>query len=226
MLHKDGGTKERKQKTFEVLYISGTQYRRLIEKDGRPLNEKEAREEEAKMDREIRKRKGESDGDRRKRLGKEQKELDEDRKNRTEIPRAFEFTLLGEEVVSGRPCWKLQAEPRPGYKPNSRASSFMSKIHGTLWVDKQDYDWARIDAESLETFTVGLGLFKIGKGAHMQLEQHRVNDEIWAPKEARMKANAKALFLVGGNFDMQFRFYDYRKYSVDSTVTVAVEGEK
>lgn len=223
-VEKNGSFRDRKQRSFEVLYIDGTEYRRLVEKDGKPLPEKEAKEEQAKMDREIDKRKRESESSRRKRREKDQKELAEERQTRLEVPKAYDFSLQGDEVVNGRPCWKIAAEPKKGYKPGGGNAKFLPKLHGTVWVDKENYEWAKIDAESLETISAGLGLFRVGKGFRLQLEQAYINNEIWAPVTVNIKANARAMLFVGGNFDVAITFRDYRKYSVSSTVTMASES--
>ncbi|MBC7927801.1 MAG: hypothetical protein H7039_19315 [Bryobacteraceae bacterium] len=224
-LDKKGGLKSSKSKTFEVLYIDGTEYRRLVEKDGKPLTDKEIAEEQAKLNREIAKHKRETEGDRRKRQGKDQKELEEERRMRSEVPKAFDFQLLGEEPINGRPCWKLQAEPKPGYKPTFNNAKFLPKFRGTVWIDKENYEWGKVDAESLDTITAGLGLFRVGKGFRLVLEQMYVNNEIWAPVSVQIKANARAMLFVGGNFDVRISFKDYKKYSVSSTVTVASSDE-
>ncbi len=220
-VNKDGSFKSREDKLFDVFFIDGTEYRRTLEKDGRPLPEKDAREEQSKMDRAIEKHKREGASERRKRQESDRKELEEDRRLRAEIPKAYDFQLLGEESVNGRPCWRIRAEPKSGYNPGFNQAKWLPKVHGTLWVDKQNYEWAKVDAESLDTFSFGLGLMRIGKGFRFLLEQQYVNGEIWAPASIRAKANARALLFMGGNFDIEISFKDYRKYSVSSTVTVA-----
>ena len=201
----------------------GTEYKRLLEKDGKPLRRSRHSEEQAKLDREIEKQKHESESDRRKRQEKEHRELEDERQVRREVTQAYNFTLLGEEVVNGRSCWKIQAEPKPGYRPVHKDAKFLPKMHGTVWIDKDNYEWARVDAESLDTISAGLGLLRVGKGFRFLLEQQYVNNEIWAPVNIQIKATAKALFLVGGNFDVRISFKDYKKYSVNSTVTPAGE---
>jgi len=215
--------KQRELKTYDILYIDGTEYKRLVEKDGRPLPEKEAREEQAKLGKEIAKHKGESDSDRRKRRENEAKQLDEDRKVRLEIPKDYRVTLLGQEGVNGRSCWKIQAEPKPDYKPVNKDAKFLPKMHGTIWIDQQNYEWAKVDAESLDTISAGFGLLRVGKGFRFILEQRFVNEEIWAPVSIQIKASARALLFVGGNFDVRISFQDYRKYSVSSTVLGTAE---
>jgi hypothetical protein len=68
-----GRVKSTEVKTYDVMEIYGEQVQRLIEKDDKPLSEKDAAKEEEKIQKVIDKRKNESEGDRRKRAEKEKK---------------------------------------------------------------------------------------------------------------------------------------------------------
>src|SRR5215831_19439340 len=106
-----GQVKSTEMKTFEVLEIYGEQVQRLIEKDGKPLKAKDAAKEEEKIQKIIDKRKNESDEDRRKREQKEEKEREDGRKFVKEIADAFNFKLIGIEMVGGREAWVIEGEP-------------------------------------------------------------------------------------------------------------------
>src|SRR5579859_1594214 len=78
-----GETKSTEIKTYEVLEIYGEPVQRLIQKDDKPLDAKEAAKEEEKIQKIIDKRKNESDADRNKRKEKEEKEREQGRKFRS-----------------------------------------------------------------------------------------------------------------------------------------------
>src|SRR4051812_30311719 len=75
-----GNIKSTEVKTYEVLRIYGEQVERLIEKNDKPLSEKDAAKEEGKIQKVIDKRKNESENDRRKRAELEEKEREDSRK--------------------------------------------------------------------------------------------------------------------------------------------------
>ena len=129
-LDSKGKIKSTEVKTYEVLEIYGEQVERLIEKDDKPLNAKEASKEEEKIQKVIEKHKNESEADRRKREEKALKEREDDRKFVREVADAFDFKLLGTEPVAGRPAWIIDAEPHPGYQPHTREGKFLPKFHG------------------------------------------------------------------------------------------------
>ena len=62
-----GKPKKIERKTHEVLILYGRPYQRLVAKDGHPLSEKENREEQKKLDKEMDRRSRESEKDRAKR---------------------------------------------------------------------------------------------------------------------------------------------------------------
>ena len=49
-----------------------------------------------------------------------------------------DYTLLGEEAIDGARCWKIQSTPK-----ESRSSQYTRTI---MWIRKDNYAWARVDA--------------------------------------------------------------------------------
>ena len=54
-----------------------------------------------------------------------------------EVPKAFDFQLVGEEVINGRPAYVLQATPRPDYHATRQVRQYVLQGRGKLWVDKR-----------------------------------------------------------------------------------------
>src|SRR4051794_18339984 len=108
-----GNIKSSDVKTYEVLNIYGEQVERLIEKNDKQLSQKEAAKEEEKIQKVIDKRKNESEGDRRKRAEREEKEREDSRKFVTEVADAYNFKLVSTESIGRRDAWVIDAEPRP-----------------------------------------------------------------------------------------------------------------
>ncbi len=49
----------------------------------------------------------------------------------------FDYTLLGEEVIDGAACWKLESRPK-----TTKVSQYS---HSLVWVRKDNYAWAQIE---------------------------------------------------------------------------------
>lgn len=173
-----GAVKGVESKTFDVTFVYGEEYERLIEREDKPLSAKEAAKEQQKLDKAVEKRANESVKEREKRLEKARKEDEEVREMRAEIVRAFDFTLEGEEERDGVKCWRIRAEPRSGYEPELKRAKFLTKLRGGFWIAQDDYGWVRAEAETIEPAAFGLFLLKLKEGAQMQFEQRKVNDSV------------------------------------------------
>jgi hypothetical protein len=54
-----------------------------------------------------------------------------------EMVDAFEFQLVGAEIVNGHECWVLDARPKRGYEPKDRETKVLAGMRGELWVDQE-----------------------------------------------------------------------------------------
>ena len=218
-----GKIKSTEIKTYEVLEVYGEQVERLIAKDDKPLSAKDAAREEEKIQKIIDKRKNESDSDRRKREEKEQKEREDDRKFVKEVADAYDFTLVGTEPVAGRPAWIIDADPRPGFQPQSKEAKFLPHFRGRVWIDEGDLQLAKMDVQCLDTVSWGLFLARFHKGSRFMLEQTRVNDEVWLPRQLAVKVDARLALLKNFNVDLEQSFRDYKKFRASSRIVAADE---
>ena len=217
-LDKHGNAKSTETETRDVINIDGEQVERLIAKDDKALDAKDAAKEDAKVQKIIDKRKNESESDRKKRLEKEEKDREDGRKFVTEIADAYNFTLVGSEAVGGRDAWVIDGEPRPGFEPHMKESKFLTKFRGRVWVDKSDLQLSKMDVEALDTISWGLFLARFHKGSRFTLEQTRVNDEVWLPLQLAVKVDLKLALIKGYNLDIQQSYRDYKKFRTSSKI--------
>lgn len=224
--HLDGKSEVKKveSRTSEVLIIYGEEVERQIAKDDKPLSEKEARKQDEKIQKIIDKRKNESEGERRKRLEKEEKEREEGRKFVKEVADAYNFHLVGSEVMDGRDTWVLDAEPRPGYEPKSRDAKYLLKIKGRLWIDKAETQWVKMDVITTDTISFGAFLARIHKGTRITIDTGRINEEVWLPKHVQFHADVRLALVKNFNVDVEQTFRDYKKFRSESKITVAGEA--
>ncbi|NWF84648.1 MAG: hypothetical protein HXY18_12545 [Bryobacteraceae bacterium] len=218
----DGQVKKTESSTYDFVTLGDELYSKLIAKDGKPLTGKEAKDAERKFEETLRKRNQESPAARAKRLERRRKEEEEGRRFLQEIPEAFTFELLGEEVRDGSQVWVIAAEPRPGYRPKAKRADLLKKFRGRIWIDKQEYQWVRVEAETIDTVSFGLVLARLGKGAAITFEQKRVNDEIWLPSRATAQLNARVGLVKSFRISSEVTWSGYRKFQSDSRI-VSVE---
>ncbi len=213
-----GRVKSTEVRTSEILMIYGEQVERLISKNDRPLSRKDAAKEDEKIQKIIDKREHESDKDRKRRMAREEKDREEGRKFVSEVADAYNFHFLGTEKLGGRDTYVIDAEPRPGFQPRMKYANILPKFRFRAWIDQHDLQWAKLDAVAIDTVSFGLFLARIHKGTRVVLEQTRINDEVWLPKQMDIRVDARVALLKNFNLDQQTTYRDYKKFRTDTKI--------
>ncbi|MEO8048914.1 MAG: hypothetical protein ABI833_00745 [Acidobacteriota bacterium] len=205
-----------RSETSDVMILGGRPYQRLTARNDKRLSPREDRREQAKLDRELAKRQHESPAEH----ARYEKERVEERAFIREIPDAFTFRLLRTDTVSNQAAWVIEAQPKPGYRAvHSQAKDF-AKVRATIWIEQATYHWVKVDADVLNTISVGFGLLRIAPGSSLHFEQTRVNDEIWLPSSmlVRFKARLALLKVLRGEYDI--RYSNYLKFQSHSKMVL------
>ena len=207
VMGKDGSTVT---EISEIGPLFGTPYERLIAKNGKLTSDLEKHEEE-KYAKVTRERENESPEQREARIRK----YDTDRAFFKEIPDAYEFRIVGEPSIGGRPAWQIAMTPRAGYQPKNSRAAMLRHIGGTLWIDKQDVRWAKAEAEVNDTISIGWVVARVGPGAKFGLEQMRVAPNLWLPKRIDVDATAKVMMLHNKDLTEHLTYSDYHETGHD-----------
>jgi hypothetical protein len=197
-----GQVKSENVDVTRMILVNGARFELLLERNGQLPSAKEQR----KRDEELDKLKHETPEEQAERLRKGQ----ENRSFLRDVIEAFDFHLVGEEIVGGRLAYVLQVTPHPGYHAHGKYGKMFSKVEGTLWVDKQDFGWIKVDGQVTQSFSMGLFVARVQRGSHIILEQTCVGDGVWVPKRLEMRASARILFLKSLDIDRILTYSDYR----------------
>jgi hypothetical protein len=219
-----GGVKSSKSETREILVLYGEPFERMVAKDDKPLPEKEQKKQDEAFEKETRKRQNETPEERQKQIQKSAKEREDERAFVREILDAYTFTLVGTEVLNGRATWVIDGTPRPGFEGKRRESKILPKITPRFWIDQQDYSWAKVRAEFTDTVSIGWVVARLHKGTWFEMQQVRVNDEVWLPQRIDVKLDARVALLKGVNENVRVTYQDYRKFRAETKITVAESG--
>jgi len=219
-----GRAKSSKSETREILVLYGEPFERVVAKDDKPLSEKEQRKQNEEFDKETRKRENETPEEREKRIQKVEKERQDERAFVREIVDAYTFRLTGTEMLNGRNTWVIDGTPRPGFEGKRRESKILPKMTPRFWIDQQDYSWAKVRAEFTDTVSFGWVVARLHKGSQFEIQQVRVNDEVWLPQRIDVKLDARVALLKGINENVHVTYKDYRKFRTDTKISVAESG--
>ncbi len=218
-----GAVTHRESTTWDVTPLQHGMYRRLVQRDDKPLSPKEEREQEtARKKREAarreadEKRAAETPEERQKREAAEKRSHEREDRDMDQIAEGFDLRIVAEEEVDGVPVWVIEGSPKPGFKfTTSRFASIAGKMKGRIWVSKTDYQPVRIDAETTDTISLGVVLARVYKGTRFRVEFTRVNGEVWLAKRMSYRVTGRIL-VKGLRQEGESTYSGYKKFSADS----------
>ncbi len=124
----------------------------------------------------------------------------------------FTSRVTGEETVLGRKTWRMESEPKPGYKPANKAEEEALAARRVNWFDQED----GFAIKESDFFIHAVNSFQAG--STMDWEFTRVGND-WLPGNTVMRADMKIAPGIHARVDSHQRYYDYKRFTVDSTMT-------
>lgn len=206
--------------TRDWTFVDGEPFRRLIARNDQPLSPGEQKKEDDRLLKVTNERRNEDAVRKQRRIAESEKRRQKGRDLLREIPKAYDFRLVGNDAVDGRAAWVIEAMPRTDFKSSVPNAWILSKFRGKIWIDKQDYEWSKVDCESIDTVRIGLFLARLNKGAHLTFEQTRVNNEVWLTKHAIVRFDAR-LLVKRANKEEEQTFSNFKRFSTDSRIVSA-----
>ncbi len=213
-----GKIKKEEKQAWETTILYGEPCRRMLEHDGKPLSTEEQRKQQQKLDRRVAKLEQEGPEERRRRLDKEERERLKDREFLREIPDLYSFRMAGEARIDGRDTWMIDATPRPSYQPRQSDARPLLKIKGRIWIDKTEFQWVRLEAETTATISYGLFLARLNPGAKLVFEQERVNDRVWLPRREFTRGAGRVGLIKKIQMEEELTWNNYRKFEAESKI--------
>jgi hypothetical protein len=150
-----------------------------------------------------------------------------DRRERSEnvddVFRVFDLRMTGRETIDGHDTIVFTMTPRADAKPRTRAGGMMKNFAGRVWISESDHELVRVRVEAIEDVSIGFGLLaRLHKGSQLFFERRKVNDEAWLPASARYAISGRIGLLAVMRRGADVTFSNYRKFSVDTSTTIAL----
>ena len=121
--------------------------------------------------------------------------------------------------MDGRDVWVIAGTPKAGYHATgSGGQGATQDTREALWVDKSNYQWVRLEADTDDTISFGLFLARLYPGAKLVFEQTRAADDLWLPKRIYMKGAGRLGIIKRIAMDEEITWSNYRKFQVDSKI--------
>lgn len=199
----------RRATVYEVTFVEGEPFHRLVELDGEPLTTEMEREEQRRLEEVIAYRRRVPLEQRRKKVI-----AAEGRRYRIDLRMIGEFhdaTYAGEETIFGRKAWIIETEPKAGTpKPKNRAQWALSQrcrywidqqtLHPLKLISSQLYDWDGINKDTVTE------------------SSWQMVDDVWLVAGIRTRSQVRHDRAPSVQETDQ-RYSDYRKFSSSSAIT-------
>jgi hypothetical protein len=223
-LDAQGRVKLSEVQTYDVTLQGGTPYRQLVQRDDRPLPATEEKREQESLARSIAERRQETEAERAKRLSTYERRPDWQREAWHELPEGFEFRLAGEGKLDGHSIFIIEAMPRQEYQPRSRTAKLFRSLKGRFWVDQQDHQIVKVEAEVIDTISMELFLVRVAKGSRATLELTCVTDGVWLPNRLQVFASARLGLLKTLRIEQRVDYSHYSSVPADARTIYPAEG--
>jgi hypothetical protein len=224
----DGKVRKHEISEYTFFYLHGQEITTLVKKDGKPLSDADQKKENEK----TRKRIEEHQKREAKKEMKEEKAKEEGKNDEGDEPgievflRACQFVNPRRERFRGQDVLVFDFEPNPEFKPHKLVEKVVQKLAGVVWVDEKAHDVARLEAYFTGSMKLAGGLLvNLQKGTSFVYEQGFVNNEVWLPTYMEAHVGVRFLLVKGINASVVTRYWDYKKFNVETLSTIAKPKE-
>ena len=196
-VERDAETTTRKTKvtTNRVFMIEGSDYYMPIAVDDKPLTEEQLDEQHEKLVEEVYRRSHETESQSRHRSDRYWKERNQTGILLGEYLKAFDFTIVGEEMINGHSTCVLDARPRVDYRPPNREAKILTGMQGRLWIETEGFHWVKAEAEVLKPVSI-LGIaVRILPGTQMELLMAPISPSVWLVSSFRVSVKASIVWM-------------------------------
>lgn len=197
-------------KTFQVVYMSGSDYYLPLAVDDQPLSEDREKAEREKLKAEAAHRDAETPEARRERIAKFKKQRDENEALVLDFPDSFDFKLVREETMDGHEAYVLSGMPKKKHGPLTLAQKVLSGMRGTVWVDKETFHAIRVKCDVVSPVPVYGILARVLPGTHIEFAMAPVTESTWLVSEVKMTLSLSKLFFFHSTQVTGSTFTSYR----------------
>lgn len=197
-----GEEKSRSSKTFDVIFLEGDIYKKLIARDDKPLSASEA----AKVEKEMQKTAAE-----RKRQPIISRSIsmasDEDLLN------LFTCKVAGEERIEQNKTWVIQCDPQAGRVAANAREKEKLKWSRRLWIDETQYAPVKFVDTALEGNPLEL------PGSTTTVRFALINNDAWMETSVVIDGHLHFAKFIKPKVRTEYVNSNFKKFDVQSTVT-------
>ncbi|HJS74951.1 MAG TPA: hypothetical protein VJ921_11745 [Vicinamibacteria bacterium] len=207
-----------KTESEEVLVTPGPEgeYRRVVGKDGKPLSSEEELKEERKFQKYLKEQLRQSPEERdRKTKEKLDRRVKRFQERLTEAIEVFDFEARPDEIVQNVPLRVFRFSPKAGYEGHSRSTKILARMEGTVWIDPEHNQLAKLRVRFVKSLKFLGGVFgRVSEGSEAEAEGWFDGEGVWLLDDIAVSLNARLYFVKTYRQRIDIDYHDYQRYRV------------
>ena len=203
-------------RTFEVFPSPDPAqiYKRLIEIEGKPLDQTELAKRDAEHARDVEeraRREGRDPSERARELERIATDRRESLAILNDALAVFQATLVGREAIEGEPAIVVHLTPNQDARVSTREGSWMKQFSGRAWFIERDAQFAALDMQAIDDVSIGWGLVgRLHEGSRL-IVQRRPVDGVWLPSRLTFEGTGKTLLFRPFSLNVTTEYFGYKK---------------
>ena len=191
---------------WEVIFVEGLEYKKLISQDGKPLDAKAQAKEEKKMQQTAEERR------KQRRAGVFRPTVSKG--STQELLTLFDNRLLGEEQIRGRKAWIVESTPQAGRVPANQHEKEVLSFSHKLWIDQAE----NLTLKTVDT-VIGDHIYQ-KPGSTITFEFEKIDDDAWLPVHQSDDFHLQFAKFIRPSGRSDYQYSKFRKFDVQSTITM------
>ena len=184
-----GNISEEDKGDYEVTPIDGVPFERRLTVGNRPLSDEEQRWEKERLTNfreELQRLRTEATDN--------EKDEEAIRFNQ-ELAARYVFVLKQEELYRNRPTYRVSFHPRSDELPVRRRIDYaLNKARGTVWIDRETYEAARVEFELIDKVRLWWGMLGTINHARGSVDRRPALDDTWVRVQFETYSDTRAVF--------------------------------
>jgi hypothetical protein len=203
---KNGQATQNGAAVWEVIFVEGLEYKKLISVDGKPLDAKGQAREEKKLRQTAEERRNQ------RRAGAFHPTVNTGSFH--DLLTLFDNRLLGEEEIRGRKAWMIESTPQAGRIPANRYEKEVLSFRHKLWIDEAE----NFPLKTVKT-VVGAHIY-MKPGSTITSEFEKINDDAWLAVRMSNDFHFQFARFIKPSGRSDYQYSKFRKFDVQSTISL------
>ncbi|MDQ2711929.1 MAG: hypothetical protein M3Y24_06780 [Acidobacteriota bacterium] len=207
-LNSDESVKKHQSSVKEQFFVNRIQVEHTLERNGKPLSVDEAKKEQERVDKEVRRFSNKAQAEKAEKHDERQADL---------FLRALQITNGRREQREGRSTLDYDLSGDPHFRPHKLEERFAQALTGKIALDEESETPVDLRFETKQDVKIGAGLLaNLHKGFWLHLTQQRQPDGVWIMRELQGSGDARAALFLHARFRFQQQLEQCHLFSVDT----------